>query len=524
MLDTEVVIVGGGPVAMTAALILGKFGNSSIMLEAKAEREALGSKALCMQRDVLDILERVDAGEQLVAEGVTWQMGRTYFREHELFQITFHDAGRAHFPPFVNIGQDRTEFWLEQSVEVQPLTRIRYGHEATRIYNGEDHVEVTAVGPDGEVTISGAYAIGADGSRSVTRKQLGIDFPGYSFDDQFLICDIRAELPFTNERRFFFDPQWNPDRQVLIHPQADSVWRIDWQVPPDYDVETERASGALDARIRKIVGDQHYEIVWMSVYRFHQRIADRFTVGRTFLVGDAAHLYAPFGARGLNSGVQDAENIAWKVAYVLNGWSPDALLDTYEAERRPAAVENLAVTSRTMEFLVPHTEEQWQVRRSVLEQAVTDEAAAKLVDSGRLAEPYWYLDSPLTTPGSDVAEFPTAPGVPRPVRPGVLCPDGPCHVPERPDVTRLRELFGEGLVILSTGGSDVHPGENVGPIDIYELDLIDSGNVLREALELGPGQAVVVRPDGHLAAVVAATHTAVRQAATRAIGIEATSG
>lgn len=520
MLDTEVVIVGGGPVAMTAALILGNFGVSSMILEAKAARDPVGSKALCMQRDVLDILERVDAGEQLVAEGVTWQLGRTFYREHELFQIRFHDPGRAHFPPFVNIGQDRTEFWLEQSVEVQPLTRIRYGHEVTEVTNHDDRVTVSGNGPDGEVTISGAYAIGADGARSTTRQQLGVDFPGVSFDDQFLICDIRAELPFSNERRFFFDPRWNPGRQVLIHPQADSVWRIDWQVPPDYDLSAEQASGALDERIRQIVGDQGYEIVWMSVYRFHQRIADRFAVDRTFLVGDAAHLYSPFGARGLNSGVQDAENIAWKIGYVLNGWAPDSLLATYEAERRPAALVNLEVTSRTMEFLVPGTDEQWQRRRSVLERAVTDPNTATLVDSGKLAEPYWYLDSPLTTASHDIADFPSEPAVTRPVRPGVLCPDGPCTIAERPDVIRLRELFGEGLVILSTGGSHVHPGEDFGPVDVYDLDHIDQDGIIRSALEIGPGRAVVVRPDGHLAAVVPTEPAAVREAAARAIGRE----
>ncbi len=522
--DTDVVIIGGGPVAMTAALLLARFGVESVMLEAKPERDPVGSKALCMQRDVLDILDRVEAGEQLVSEGVTWQRGRTYFRDHELFQITFHDPGRAHFPPFVNIGQDRTEFWLEQAVNRTPATEIRYGHQVTGIVNHESGVTVTAATAAGPVTVSGSYAIGADGAHSTTRKLLGIGFPGHSFDDQFLICDIRAELAFDNERRFFFDPEWNPDRQVLIHPQAGSVWRIDWQVPPDYDVDAERASGALDARIRKIIGEQDYEIVWMSVYRFHERLAERFTEARTFLAGDAAHLVAPFGARGLNSGIQDAENLAWKLAYVLHGWSPPELTRTYELERRPAAEENVRVTSETMEFLVPHTEAEWDYRRRVLEAAVHDPNVVPQVNSGKLAEPFWYLDSPLTTQPAQPVAFPTEPAVPRPVVPGVLCPDGPCRVEGRPEVTRLRQLFGAGLVVLSSGPLEWTPEPGLGPVQLYDLATIDLEGVLHKALEAPADTAVIVRPDGHIAARVPNRPQAVGQAAARAIGRFLTDG
>ena len=179
-------------------------------------------------------------------------------------------------------------------------------------------------------------------------------FAGHSFDDRFLICDIRAELPgWATERRFYFDPAWNPGRQVLIHPCPDSTFRIDWQVPAGYDLDAEAASGALDARIRAIIGERAYEIVWSSVYRFHSRCVDRMRVGRVLLAGDAAHLVSPFGARGLNSGVADAENAAWKIAYVGRGWAPAALLESYHDERHAAARENIAVTTATMDFLVP---------------------------------------------------------------------------------------------------------------------------------------------------------------------------
>ena len=208
--------------------------------------------------------------------------------------------------------------------------------------------------PGGETTLRVAYLVGADGAHSSVRRLLGAGFPGHSHPDLFLICDIRAHLPFPHERRFFFDPPENPGRQVLIHPQPDDTWRIDWQVPPSTDLDAERASGGLDRRIRAVVGAATpYELAWVTLYRFHQRLVERFRIGRVLLAGDAAHLLSPFGARGLNSGAADAENLAWKLAAVLAGDASDRLLESYHAERRAAALENLAVTDATMRFMVP---------------------------------------------------------------------------------------------------------------------------------------------------------------------------
>src|SRR5690606_1399926 len=198
----------------------------------------------------------------------------------------------------------------------------------------------------------------------------------------------------------YFDPVWNPGRQVLVHQCPDSTWRIDWQVPDGYDLEAERESGALDRRIRAIVGDRRYELLWTSVYRCHERGAARLRTGRVLLAGDAAHLYAPFGARGLNSGVQDAENLAWKIACALGSdtGAEEALLESYHTERWAAARENLRVTAPTMRFLVPRTEADRRRRVDVLERAATDPEARAEIGSGRLAEPFRYADSPLTTP------------------------------------------------------------------------------------------------------------------------------
>jgi pentachlorophenol monooxygenase/3-(3-hydroxy-phenyl)propionate hydroxylase len=488
-----VLVVGAGPVGQTTALLLARWGVPSIVCDRRPHRDLVGSKAICQQRDVLDIWASVGAGEQIAAEGVTWTTARTFHRDRELFAHTFADAGRSPFPPFVNLSQSRTEEILDERIAAEPLIDVRWGCEVT------DLAEHPA-----------PFTVLCTGAAGALRRTLGVTFDGTSFDDRFLICDIRTDLPgWATERRFHFDPVWNPGRQVLVHPCPDSTFRIDWQVPPEYDLDAEAASGALDRRIRAIIGDRAYEIVWMSVYRFHSRIASRMRVDRVLLAGDAAHLVSPFGARGLNSGVADAENAAWKIAHVGYGWAPEELLESYHTERHAAAVENVEVTTATMDFLVPPDAERAAHRADVLARAVDDPAAHAHVNSGRLAEPFWYHDSPLTTPDA------TRPFTGRPPRgavpppgPGVLVPDVPCaHA-------RLRALAREGfLVLLADGGhrqaAEAQAGAVAAPVRTTAM-----GPHAAVALGARPGEAWILRPDAHVAAVVPVTQiaTALRRA------------
>ncbi|WP_446210059.1 FAD-dependent monooxygenase [Micromonospora sp. IBSANI012] len=517
----RVVVIGAGPVGQTAALLLARWGVPVTVLDARPSRDEVGSKAICQQRDVLDVWEAVGAGRSIAEAGVTWERARTYHRDAELFCLTFADRGRSPFPPFVNVSQCYTERVLDQRIAATPAIEVRWGHEVTGISQDANGVTVTCRTGDGERRVRTPYVLACAGARGdAVRRMLGVTFAGRSFDDQFLICDIRADLgEWANERRFYFDPAWNPGRQVLIHPCPDSTYRIDWQVPADFDLDRERRSGALDRRIRQVIGDQPYEVVWSSVYRFHSRLVDRMRVRRVLLAGDCAHLVAPFGARGLNSGVQDAENAAWKVAFVLRGWAPPALLATYEAERRAAAAENLAVTSATMDFLVPQDEPARQRRQDVLERALTDPAVRGEVDSGRLAEPYWYVNSPLTTPHPG-RPFPGRPprGEAPPVVPGVLVPDAPVTVPDRPEVTRLRELVRDGVLVLTTAPDrlDAVPdAARPAPVRVLAIPEIDPTGLLAEALAARAGEALVIRPDGHLAAVVRSDDVAAVTAAVR---------
>lgn len=515
-----VVIAGGGPVGMTTALLLARHGVGSVVLEAEQEPTRVGSKAICFQRDVLDVLHRVGVARDAVAEGVTWRTGRTFYREHELKVVELPSTPLDALPPFVNLSQSALEGYLLDRIAAEPLVDLRMGCRVVGLASGVrppgDGVVVTVDAGGRPVEVEGGWLIGADGSRSTVRRLVGASFDGETWEEQFLIADIEADLPFPAERRFHFDPEWNPGRQVLVHQQPRSIWRIDWQVPANFSLEEARSSGELDRRIRQIVGEASYRIDWVSVYRFHQRIADPWRRGRVFLAGDAAHLMSPFGARGLNSGIQDAENLAWKLAFVERGWAGPDLLDSYAAERVPAARENLRVTGDTMRFIAPRTEEERRHRVDTLDRAVTDPTARALIDSGVLAEPFWYLDSPLTT-AAEVGDFPVEAGVVRPPVPGVLCPDGPV------EGGRLRERFGDGIVLLAFGEAAVRACarceeemDAVGlPITVLGLE---AGSAVGRALEVDGGCVVVIRPDGHIAARLPLPCQGVIDAVRRCLG------
>jgi 2-polyprenyl-6-methoxyphenol hydroxylase-like FAD-dependent oxidoreductase len=504
-----VLIAGAGPVGLAVALLLAGWQVPSVVLEADERPSRAGSRAICFQRDVLDIFDRVGCAQDMLAEGVTWTTGRTFYRSRELITVTFPDSGAGALPPWINISQASVEGYLRALADAEPLIDLRPGAPVTGLTAGDGSVEVITRARGGgaaSAPVRGSHLIGADGSRSAVRRLLGIGFPGRSYPDQFLICDIRADLPFPSERRFFFDPPWNPGRQVLVHQCPDGIWRIDWQVPAGFDLAAERASGRLDDRVRQITGDRPYQIVWATSYRFHQRVAEAFAAGPVFLAGDAAHLYAPFGARGLNSGISDAENLAWKLAFVRRGWAPPSLLGSYHAERHAAALENLAVTSATMDFLVPATDEGRRRRAEILGRALADQGARSLINSGKLAEPYWYTASPLTMPGPSLADFPTEPGAVRPPVPGVLCPDGPCRFGG--SMTRLRRLLGRSFVILTASQAIAAQAATAGatalraPLTVHALDDIDVTGAIRAALAATADSVHVVRPDGHLAAVL----------------------
>jgi 3-(3-hydroxy-phenyl)propionate hydroxylase len=515
-----VIVVGGGPTGLTAALELAYHGQASIVLDAGRQRGD-GSRAIALHRTALAVWERLGCAEPMMARGVAWRARRTFYRERELYAQLMPEPSSGDLPTFLNLQQYSTEDYLIRRVGSVPSVDLRWEHRVVGVAQDAAGVTLEVETPDGPVRLHGRYVLACDGARSSMRKLLGLDFPGTTHHDRFLIADIRADLPLPPEPRFFFDHPTNPGSTILIHPQPGGVWRIDWQLSSAADVAAERAPETLAHRIRGLLGEVPYELVWLSDYRFHQRLLDRLRHGRIFFLGDAAHLVAPFGARGLNSAVHDVGNLGWKLAWVLRGEAPETLLDTYHTERWPALRHDQVVTDATMRFMAPRTTPQRLRRNAILRLSTVSKAARRWVDSGKMSEPFTYRTSPILIP--DDAPRRVWRGAPVP---GASAPDAPCLVLDgsrtceaRP--TRLRRLLGAGLVALYFTADDAAGW-------LFAEELARAGHPLRLTLwpvlpnaprvpprlpaiwdhtgELGhafaaqPGTLFLIRPDGHLAA------------------------
>lgn len=527
-------IVGAGPVGLAAALRLATFGISSTVLEAEPHLRRQGSRACCIQGDVVEILDRIGVGARIADEGVHWGVGRTYVGGRELFHTVYRRSGR--FPAWVNLSQFRTQQLMLERIADEPAASVLWSHRVTGGAQNGDGVTLHADTPDGPRELRFAYVLACDGIHSAMRELFDVRWTGYRYGDRFLIADIRADLPLAHERHFHYDPPFNPGRQLVMHAQPDNVWRVDWQLAPGDDIDDEQRTGRLDQRIRSVIGDRPYEVEWLSTYRFNQRVVTRMRQGRVLLAGDAAHALPPYGARGMNSGLQDVDNLAWKLHLVLSGRAGDELLDTYDTERLAAARENLRVTENTIKFMVPQSRVRRLARNTLLRLAPSVRPLRGKVDSGRMSEPFVYPPSPVIGPAD--AE-PLA---------GRFAPDAPLAVAGRP--TRLRTLLGREFVAvyqgtdLPTAADFGHQVAGLGtdvPLRLYlvlpdgtELDGTGDFDGLKVELATGAldgyGPAprwCLIRPDSHIAwggpagdrpaaaaALVEALHTASMATAT----------
>lgn len=305
-----VVVVGAGPVGLAMAIDLACQGQQVLLLD-NDDTVSIGSRGVCYAKRALEILDRLGCGAPCVDKGVSWDVGRTFFREGEVFSFNLRPQEGHQRPGMVNLQQYYLEQYLVERARQLPNLELRFKNNVIAASQDEDMATLRVETPDGAYTLSCDWLVAADGARSPIRQMLGLDIEGKVFMDRFLIADVVMAADYPAERWFWFDPPFHPGQSVLLHKQADNVWRIDFQLGWDADPEEEKKPERVIPRIRAMLGDgRAFELEWVSVYTFQCRRMGRFNHGRVLFVGDAAHQVSPFGARGANSGIQDVDNLA----------------------------------------------------------------------------------------------------------------------------------------------------------------------------------------------------------------------
>ncbi len=510
----KVVIIGAGPVGLTAAIDLAQHGVEVVVLDDN-DRVSSGSRAICFAKRPLEILDRLGCGQHMVDLGEQWDTGKVFFDDRQVYAFDLAEEDGHKRPAFINLQQYHFENVLIERIralqaEGAPI-EMRGRNKVEAIGQHDSHVALEVETPEGSYTLEADWLIACDGANSPTRRMLGIDFVGRVFEDNFLIADVVMEADFPSERWFWFDPPFNRGQSALLHKQPDNVWRIDLQLGWDIDVEREKRPENVIPRLKAMLGeDVDFELDWVSIYTFQCRRMENFRHGRTLFAGDSAHQVSPFGARGANSGVQDADNLAWKLKLVIDGTAPDSLLDSYNSERVQGADENILNSTRSTDFITPKSEMSRVLRDAVLDLSETCDFARPLVNSGRLSVPCTYEGSVLNS-----ADALPGPAV---TRPGSPCPDAPV-----PDGFLLDQL-GEGFVLLTIDAEAPDSFQEAGiSVRRLALSVRDDPTLMLKRRYLGDATSGVylIRPDQHVAARRASfDETHFRAALRRTIGRE----
>jgi len=482
--STPIAIVGAGPIGMTAALGLAREGVRSVMFDAKPTFND-GSRAICIARSSLHIFERIGAVAPFLEKALGWTTGRSFYRGNQILEFQMPNSEQEKYYPMYNLQQQYIEQFLWDAVARNPLIETRWQSKVVAAEDTPSGVRLEVEDPHGSYTIDAAYVLAADGARSQMRKMRGLRLKGENYEGRYVIADVQMPHDYPTIRRALFDPDCRRGATILIHKQPDNIWRIDYQLADGEDEARAMNEGTVRASVTAVLAeighDGEWELEWWSTYSANTLALDDYRDGQIFFIGDSAHIVPIFGVRGLNNGLADAHNIAWKLAWVMQGKAGAALLDSYTPERRGATLDVFANATKSARFMTPPTRG-WQVMRdAALNLALSHPFAGQLANPRQMT-PYTYSDSPVVV--ADDASFSGGASA------GAILPDA------RVGDGHLSDHLGEAFSLIVF---DDALAKNV-DLPGVEVIILDARSKAAKLLSAGSSSAYLVRPDLHIAA------------------------
>lgn len=402
--EKTVTVVGAGPIGMTTALLLAKQGIKVILLSSELQLSE-GSRALVYTKRSMEILQNAGAAKRIMSRALPWTHGNSIYKGQVAFRMESPVSEHDQFAPLNNLQQNWLENYLLETIQEQPNIELRWGNKVVDHQQDENIVTLTIHTPEGEYQHSTQWLIAADGGRSPIRERMKLRMQGASYEGRFVIADIRIHLDYPTERLAFFSPDWNPGNTILMHREPDHIWRFDYQldpmITPEEALKAENLHKAVNDQL-KMIGMDHleWEMDWSTVYSARALTLDHYVHNRIMFVGDAAHLLPIFGVRGANTGFQDAQDLSWKLAAVVQGWAPEKLLESYSFDRISAVREIIAEAGKSTRFMAPPTEGFRLLRNAVLSLSLEHEFVRPLYH-WRTSRPHAYSHSLLNSQFDD---------------------------------------------------------------------------------------------------------------------------
>ncbi|MBI3436064.1 MAG: FAD-dependent monooxygenase [Proteobacteria bacterium] len=497
-----VAIVGAGPVGLTTALALAYYQIPFILFEADAALSTETKAGTTLTR-TLEIWQRFGAASEILKKAVRvdeiGEIERATNRKRNAVKLyLLHDETR--FPFVINLPQHDMEPALGACLAAADFGKILYQHRLISFTQLSDRVKLDIETPDGRRAFEACYLLACDGGRSTVREQLGVPVEGRSLPERFSLVDLKVDLDIENPRDYPYLAYFSDAREWMILVRQPECWRF---LYPVFEGQREYTIGELRAKAVHFIGDvKNVEVLGANLFKIHHRVASKWRHGRVILMGDAAHLITPMWALGLNTGILDANSLAWRLAWVIRGWAGDTLLDSYEREQKPVAERGSGEMAEAARA--------YMSTRVADVQAMSDHAWGNAytrsllgVRLGLDGSGDWSMAKPFAEPPAVVV--------------GDRAPDGLVHDANGQQV-RLHDLFGRAFVALYFADTRRRPGvpRNDTPwlkhyavsrwdaprdSDIRDRALLDCGDRVTQRYGCAPDTMVLVRPDDHVAAI-----------------------